>query len=576
MKKSSLKIIVSFVAFIVFILISYGYFSFEVDIQTKYLGNGVYRQTYFNEFGDWKIIKTGTRDQKGNWHGLVTIESIHNYTIVDHQKSYTETVNYVNGNKHGKSTYVTPTGTKNFCYNMGKLVSCDGSNYSDEKALRQILTSFEILERKYPWYEFEYLSRNVSYKDSFERWMVAIENKLNTYTLNDQNFQKYFDEVLSSKEIKDSFKNIHNDYQILRFISQLDLLKENEFRSALVERYTQTKIPSIKILQNRYPFYIKTVESFGTISPEFKVFCDDFDKRIDKKVILPVSDPMFLDSLDGWMFQVLNEISEENDNMLVQGLRSRMIFDILSMTQTDIFKKRISPDYFGRSLSDTLPTHSVVTSLFLLPLLEADVVKLSIKDACFAAQKVPLVPEIVTNILSENTEGVKVRGLIVFDGNDPITKSGIVWDTVYNPELTPNNIINTGNKYDFAADIKGLVKGKRYFVRSYAVNKAGTAYGNTMEFIAGSVSSSQDTKLSGIDWKVYPNPADDQICITLKETIPVMDISVYSISGHIIFQKRYRQTAEINIASENWPPGTYTIVMNGSNIRKTKKVVIQR
>ncbi len=565
MKGNTFKTVLSFIITSIFLLFAVG----SSDIRVGYLPNG----DYVEETEDiiWGLKHTqGPRDKNGEWHGLITITNYHNEGVVK------EVVNYVHGKRHGKSVITTPKGTENYCYNMDKRVPCDSQNLIEMSSFRSNLSSFKILEQKYPWFVLSYLSHKTTFKDSFERWMVAIENKLNTYTLNDQNFQEYYDEVWSSKEIKDSFNELYIGYQSLRFISQLNLLKENEFRMALVERYTQTKLPSIKIFQNRYPFYIKTVESFGTISPEFKSFCDDFDKRMDKKVKLPISDPMFLDSLDRWMFQVLNEISEEDENLLIRGLRSKMIFDILSMTQTDIFNKRISPDFFGRSLSDTLPTHSVITSLFLLPLLDADVVKLSIKEACLTAQKVPLLPEIVTNILSENTEGVKVRGLIVFDGNDPITKSGIVWDTVYNPALTPNNIINTGNKHDFTADIKGLVKGKRYFVRSYAVNKAGTAYGNTMEFIAGSVSSSVDTKLNAIDWKVYPNPADDQIRIILKESIPVIDISVYSISGHKIFEKRYRQAEEINIASEDWPAGTYTIVMNGSNIRQTKRVVIQR
>ncbi|MBK7805487.1 MAG: hypothetical protein IPJ51_04195 [Saprospiraceae bacterium] len=547
MKTNSFKIVSSFLAISIFILLASAY---EYTQRTEYLGNGVYKQTSHEILDKFNIIKTGTRDGNGNWHGVITIKSERSVQGEVPDPPYIETVNYVHGSKHGKSVFITPTETKNYCYNMGKIVPCDGQNLKEESGSRSNPSSFKILEEKYPWYVLSYLSFSTTYKDSFERWMIAIENKLNTYPLNDQNFQQYFDEVWTSEEITNGFENINNDYQILRFFSQLDLLKENEFRRALVERYTQTKMPTIDILNDRYRYYLDRIELFCTALnvpvTEVKVFFEDFDKMMDKKIILPVSDPMFLDSLDRSLYQVFNEIAEENlrsddwEDLLIRSIKSNyQNYDLFKTTQSEILTNNNISYFLESNLSDSVRVPEIIQTLILLQLFEADVVKLAIKEACLTEQKVPLPPEIVTNILGQNTEGIRVRGLITFDGNDAITKSGIVWDTVYNPVLTPNNYINPDNKHDFNVFIDGLIPGKRYFVRSYAVNKAGISYGNTMEFIAGEVSSNKDIQYQSVGWKVYPNPADDQINITFEESLSSFEVFIYSLSGYQVFHNRY-------------------------------------
>lgn len=591
MKAHLFKIVFSFMAIVVFLVVavnsiavpqSIGFGPSITEYKNQYIGNGIFKETITLENPitiDAQIvtlITTGPHDQKGHWHGEVNEEVI--YPHLQRQISI-RTGTYFHGKRHGKfKLNDLEIGKISYeCYNMGKVVSCDGNLVSNIAYSRAGLTAFQILEQKFPWFTRSYVFYDEKQKDSLKFYMTAIEKKLNTYTLNASNFEKYYSEVIGSDSIIRSFGNISNWYQLSgRFASGENEAKDFEFRRAVIERHTTTKIPVADIIQVRYPYLKDQLEKeFGVNSAAFKTFCTEFDNKMDKKINIPVSDPFFIDSLDNWMSQIFTDYLND-DNLTYRKIKVLLSQSLISGNRYDVSPQRLVSEYLESSLTDTLPVHEAILIKLFTKVLEVDAVKLSIKEACLTAQKVPLLPEIVTNILSENTEGVKVRGLIVFDGNDPITKSGIVWDTVYNPELTPNNIINTGNKYDYAADIKGLVKGKRYFVRSYAVNKAGTAYGNTIEFIAGSVSSSLDTKLNAIDWKVYPNPADDQIRIILKESIPVVDISVYSITGHKVFQNRYRQTEEIKIASGDWPAGTYTIVLNGSNIRQTKRAVIQR
>ncbi|MBK8053105.1 MAG: T9SS type A sorting domain-containing protein [Saprospiraceae bacterium] len=589
MKKHLFKIVFSFLAVIIFLLIGVGYIGLwsENESKTESLGNGIYKETSIfkgsnvhSAESEVTDVYIGPKDELGKWNGQVTHER-----IVDYKSLGIEKFTYVNGRLHGKcwerrQDYNNPQHIylELVCYNMDKVVPCNGNLASNISDLRSSLSAVEILELKYPLFLFENLPENQNIRDSVKLFMTAIEKKLNTYTLNNDNFDTYFNEVDGSI---DSFSGYSNWYQFSgRFASGENEAKDFEFRRAVIERYTKTKLPVADIIQVRYPYFKDQLEKeFGATSAAFKTFCTEFDTKMDKKINIPVGDPFFIDSLDSWMGQIFSDYMNDDNNLIYAKLKilfSQSIKSATSRNGYDLSPQSLVSEYLESSLTDTLPVHEAILTLLFTKVLEADAVKRSIKEACLTAQKVPILPEIVTNILSENMEGVKVRGLIVFDGNDPITKSGIVWDTVFNPELTPNNIINTSNKYDFTAVIKGLVKGKTYFVRSYAVNKAGIAYGNTMEFKPGSVSSNKDLINEGVDWKIYPNPADDQISITLKETIPVVDVSVYSMSGHKIFIKRYNQIEEINIVSKDWPSGTYNIVLNGSNFRKTKKVVIQR
>ena len=118
---------------------------------------------------------------------------------------------------------------------------------------------------------------------------------------------------------------------------------------------------------------------------------------------------------------------------------------------------------------------------------------------------------------------------------------------------------------------------KKYFVRSYAINSTGLVYGNTLEFTAGEVSSIKDIKNEGISWRVYPNPADDQINITFEEPCPAVEVSIYSLNGYQIFNGSYKNMSEIAINVCDWPAGTFTIeCKKGAKIKQTKRVNIQR
>ena len=82
-------------------------------------------------------------------------------------------------------------------------------------------------------------------------------------------------------------------------------------------------------------------------------------------------------------------------------------------------------------------------------------------------------------------------GNISDDGGAEITARGIVWNTSPNPTTANNSISdNTGSGTgNFTCNLTGLTASATYYVRSYAINSAGTAYGDQREFSALSISN---------------------------------------------------------------------------------------
>jgi hypothetical protein len=73
---------------------------------------------------------------------------------------------------------------------------------------------------------------------------------------------------------------------------------------------------------------------------------------------------------------------------------------------------------------------------------------------------------------------VTCGGTISSDGGAMITARGICWGATQNPSLTDNKTIDGTGVGSFESAITGLNPGTNYYIRAYATNTVGTAYGN--------------------------------------------------------------------------------------------------
>ena len=145
----------------------------------------------------------------------------------------------------------------------------------------------------------------------------------------------------------------------------------------------------------------------------------------------------------------------------------------------------------------------------------------------------PTPPSLTTTAVSSITSvSVATGGSVANNGGAPITARGVVWDTLTNPLVTKNRSINGSINNVFLDTIRGLAGSRVYYVRSYATNSAGTAYGNELTFTTltpvvptviinpidlitnvsarsgGAITSDGGAAIlsKGVVWSTFPNP----------------------------------------------------------------------
>lgn len=126
----------------------------------------------------------------------------------------------------------------------------------------------------------------------------------------------------------------------------------------------------------------------------------------------------------------------------------------------------------------------------------------------------------------------RVGGKVSDDGGTEITERGYYWDTLSKPEVKGLKVQLGAGIGAFYDTLKGLKSGKKYFVKAFAKNKIGTAYGSETFFttqihlptvttlqvtnrtsnsatVGGNVADDGGFEVSkrGIYWGTHPNPA---------------------------------------------------------------------
>jgi uncharacterized protein (TIGR02145 family) len=96
-------------------------------------------------------------------------------------------------------------------------------------------------------------------------------------------------------------------------------------------------------------------------------------------------------------------------------------------------------------------------------------------------------PTILTALISNiGQDSATCGGYVSTDGGFIITARGVCWDTAQTPMITDNKTVDGSDTGSFVSSIRGLFPGTKYYVRAYASNKMGTAYGNEINFTTNS------------------------------------------------------------------------------------------
>ena len=88
-------------------------------------------------------------------------------------------------------------------------------------------------------------------------------------------------------------------------------------------------------------------------------------------------------------------------------------------------------------------------------------------------------PVVTTTAPSNITSSTALSGgNVISDCGTPVSERGVCWSTSLNPTFTDSHTIDESGTGTFTSTISGLDTGTTYYVRSYATNSFGSAYGN--------------------------------------------------------------------------------------------------
>lgn len=96
-------------------------------------------------------------------------------------------------------------------------------------------------------------------------------------------------------------------------------------------------------------------------------------------------------------------------------------------------------------------------------------------------------PTVFTGNISNITSMTAAcEGSVTDDGNSTVTARGICWNTSQNPTIKDKKTVDGSGLGDYTGNLKNLERGTLYYVRAYATNSEGTAYGEQKSFTTNS------------------------------------------------------------------------------------------
>ena len=105
-----------------------------------------------------------------------------------------------------------------------------------------------------------------------------------------------------------------------------------------------------------------------------------------------------------------------------------------------------------------------------------------IKDACEDNAVNATLPTVTTKpVQCDWTTG----GNVTDDGGAEVILCGVCWDTTSNPTIDDKHTVDGSGIGDFSSIVADMKVNKTYYVRAYAINSAGIAYGNEETYIYG-------------------------------------------------------------------------------------------
>jgi hypothetical protein len=537
------------------------------------------------EFRTWmgdEYVTTGARDDNGIWQGPVEISKRN--TASGSGSLEVERVSMLDGERHGESiTTYSVEGYKKIHrirYNMGNVVK---STTKTIKSSNADISAFQVLGNKYPWF---LLSLNVFGFDTayVQAYMTTVETKISSSVFDITNFDKYYGDVVD--ELQDTpYDSIITLNSQLTMFQGLDEMKNSEFRLAIIDHYRTAGSTTFNIISTTYPGYLLNLNKLGASNEDFKVFCQDMDSRMTGYGSLNLQDPFFIDSVDARMFRAILAISNagKSSSLSAEPSVNNMLLNYKNYDINDIYDeviKMLKPS-FSKSTPKEVAT-IVVNDMLWQYYIPAEIIRQAVMEAYFIKGGVKRVP-IATTVFESNSSATSatLTGYVIEDGGAAVTSRGIAWATFYNPTNSNNPVPSGTGTGNFNVTLNGLTPGTTYFARTFATNSAGTAYGNTVSFVASVATDVNDVEILDNNFTIYPNPASSLTTLRfqLEDPEDIM-LTIIDMKGKVVLTKELGGLSQ----GENQVMFNLSVLQNGMYIcqltkgttKVTQKLVISR
>lgn len=139
----------------------------------------------------------------------------------------------------------------------------------------------------------------------------------------------------------------------------------------------------------------------------------------------------------------------------------------------------------------------------------------------------------MTNIGQTSAIG---EGEVVSDGNSEVTDRGICWSTSSYPTIDDTYLSNGTGIGTYTVEMSGLQPGTTYYVRAYAENSVGIAYGEERDFVTELVAYNiaVDYNEEGGTVDVEPSTAQEHtiinITVEIYEDYELQSLSAYNVN----------------------------------------------
>lgn len=545
LKKQVWQSVMSAIIFGVFVYFALG--SLGGSQQKRYLGNGKYEIAKYYGNGRSEVIQ-GPVDKHGNWHGTTTFR----HEGEDGVYISTEEVNMTNGLRNGVSTTTFSSGRAyTCCYEMGKRVDCDKSaklNAAEKSA-------FEIFSYRYPWMMTNYNAFDFT-EEYIQAFIDTFETLLNANEFDIADFDDFYDEI-SDILAETPYDSVLAANEEISYFNGITLSQFDEFRYAVHDQFRSEGSSTFDIIKQSYPNYLLLLNQVEVSDNDFMRFSEVFDSIMVSYSPLSKDDPDLIDSLDNRMFTTIDYLMNDYEGSVVadESLKSFTISD----KKIDLRELSLISDHILSKVKVSATPSEVsvaVVTMILLKYIDGDKLRLALMDAYALKHGVVMLPTVTTGFQSRNSStSVTLSGNVTGDGGGEVTSSGFYWGTGYNPDNTNDSIAVNQGTGSFNAQINGLSEGVTYYVRSFAVNSAGIAYGNCVEFTTSDLVSANITELEDKELVVFPNPASDITVFSFQtEKAEKMVLSIISINGQVVLQKELNEVkpgdnrVEINLS----------------------------